>query len=161
MEITMSLRRCWEPAVSAGGRPLPRSVRRDMEKQFQSGLSDIRIHSGLAAATLAKQLGARAVTAGRHILFAAGEYQPNTAAGKWLLAHELAHVVQQRGQTADWPSGVGRADEPCEREADEAADCICAGRRVPALTPDRSGLARRVVQPDTSTATIAKVRGPG
>ena len=56
----------------------------------------VRIHWDARAAASARALHARAYTVGRHIVFAAGQYAPHTRAGRLLLAHELAHVLQQQ-----------------------------------------------------------------
>ena len=59
-------------------------------------LGDTKIHTGPMAADSARDLHARAYTVGSHIVFASGQYQPETAAGRQLLAHELTHTLQQR-----------------------------------------------------------------
>jgi hypothetical protein len=67
-------------------------------------------------------LNARAFTVGQHVVFGRAEYRPGTVVGDALLAHELAHVVQQRGATAAGAGGPSRADETAlEHAADEAA----------------------------------------
>jgi uncharacterized protein DUF4157 len=65
--------------------------------------SDVRVHSGALADRAAAMLGARAFTVGRDIVFASGEYDPASARGQWLIAHELTHVVQQFGASAQLP----------------------------------------------------------
>lgn len=57
----------------------------------------VRIHTDAQAAASARAVGALAYTVGEHIVFGAGQYQQGSAAGRRLLAHELAHTVQQRG----------------------------------------------------------------
>ena len=59
-------------------------------------LANVRIHCGTAAAASALALGARAYTLGNNIVFASGQFSPHTLEGRLLLAHELAHVIQQR-----------------------------------------------------------------
>ncbi|HWO03106.1 MAG TPA: DUF4157 domain-containing protein [Blastocatellia bacterium] len=78
-----------------GGAPLPREVRSYFEPRFGYDFSRVRVHAGDAAAHGARAVRARAYTIGRDIVFASGEYAPATMRGKRLLAHELAHVVQQ------------------------------------------------------------------
>jgi hypothetical protein len=80
-----------------GGTPLPRFIRQDFERRFQQDFSQVRVHTGEGPATVAKQLRAKAFTLGRDVVFGQGRFQPETDAGKRLLAHELTHVVQQRG----------------------------------------------------------------
>jgi len=96
-------------------------------------LSGIRIHRG-GADDLCAAWGARAMTVGSDIYVRADCYAPQTRAGLWLLAHEVAHVVQQRRGpvkavrlTGGWAAGPRDAAE--EREADAAADAVLAGRR--------------------------------
>jgi len=77
------------------GAPLPASARKDMEPRFGHDFSRVRIATDREADTLARGLGARAFTHGENIVFAAGEFRLGTPAGRHLLAHELAHVIQQ------------------------------------------------------------------
>lgn len=78
-----------------GGEPLPASERQFFEPRIGVDLRSVRIHANEDAAYSAHELGARAYTIGRHIVFGSGEYQPGTHAGRRLMAHELTHVVQQ------------------------------------------------------------------
>jgi hypothetical protein len=82
-------------AVASGGAPLSAGVRGYFEPRFGRDLSGVRFHTGGAAAQAARGINARAYTLGRDIAFASGEYAPATRAGRRLIAHELAHVVQQ------------------------------------------------------------------
>lgn len=81
--------------VPGRGEPLPRYLRARFEPRFGASLAHVRVHHSGAANTLAKGLGARAYTLGRHIVFGAGEYSPGSGAGRRLLAHEIAHTFQQ------------------------------------------------------------------
>jgi hypothetical protein len=86
------------PRVAAGGgEPLPRPVRHDFERHFGEAFDDVRVHRDAAAAAFADQIQAQAFTYGSHVYFDAGRFAPETGAGQELLAHELTHVVQQRG----------------------------------------------------------------
>ena len=82
-------------AALTGGEALPGELRRDFEQQLGRDLASVRIHRSPSAAASADALGARAYTYGSDIAFAAGEYAPATRTGRWLIAHEVAHVVQQ------------------------------------------------------------------
>ena len=84
-------------SLQGGGRPLSRSERGFFEPRIGADFSRVRIHNDVHAANLAQSINARAFTLGHHVVFDAGEYSPNTALGKRLLAHELTHVVQQNG----------------------------------------------------------------
>jgi hypothetical protein len=84
------------PPTPGSGQPLEPTVRRPMERAFGVDLSSVRLHTGRPAQQLNHWLDARATTAGRDIYFNQGEYDPGSASGRKLLAHELTHVLQQR-----------------------------------------------------------------
>jgi Domain of unknown function (DUF4157) len=88
----------------AGGQPLPESVQAYFEPRLGRDLSAVRIHTGPETAGSAGALGALAYTVGRDVVFAAGQYAPNAAAGRRLLAHELAHVVRSTEPVSCPPS---------------------------------------------------------
>ena len=76
---------------------LPDDIRTEMEGKFNADFSKVRVHTGDKAVVMTNMLKAQAFTHGFDIYFNAGKYQPNTSLGKHLLAHELTHVVQQKG----------------------------------------------------------------
>ena len=78
-----------------GAAPLPGTVRAFMEPRFGADFGGVRVHTGGDAVQMNRDLKAQAFTHGQDIYFGAGQYDPGTDAGKRLLAHELAHVVQQ------------------------------------------------------------------
>jgi hypothetical protein len=96
--------------MRGGGQPLAASVRRFMEPRFGEDFSGVRVHTGAEAVRTAQALNARAYTVGRDVVFAAGQYAPDTAEGKQLLAHELTHVVQQGFGRQQ--GGLQRDDKP-------------------------------------------------
>jgi hypothetical protein len=77
------------------GRPLDGGVKSRMESAFGYDFSRVRVHTDAKAAKLSSSLNARAFTIGSDIAFGSGEYQPGALIGDTLIAHELAHVVQQ------------------------------------------------------------------
>jgi hypothetical protein len=81
--------------LDGSGAPLESGLRQDMETRFGHDFSGVRVRSNGAAAQSARDVGANAYTVGSNIVFGAGQYAPGSAAGRRLLAHELAHVVQQ------------------------------------------------------------------
>jgi hypothetical protein len=81
--------------LSSPGRPLDSAPRSFMEPRFGHDFSGVRIHTDQRAAESAQAVDALAYTAGRDIVFGAGQYAPHTHAGSRLLAHELTHVMQQ------------------------------------------------------------------
>lgn len=113
-------------ALGGGGQPLPSGERAFLEPRLNASLGGVRIHADSQAGRLADQLSARAFTVGSEVFFAGGQYQPGTSSGRFLLAHELTHVLQQqRGvQLAD---GVGQIGDVYERQADAVAARVARG----------------------------------
>lgn len=103
-----------------GGEPLPSAVQSRLESQFGADLTAVRIHTDEEAAHTAIAQGARAYTVNRDIYFAPGQYDPRSPQGQHLLAHELAHVLQQTQPETH------TALDP-ETEAERAADTVAAG----------------------------------
>jgi hypothetical protein len=87
-------------------------------------LSDVRVHTDDNADRLNRSVSARAFATGTDVYFAKGEYSPGSAAGDKLIAHELAHVVQQRGAPQGGPLTVSQPGDAMETEADSVADSI-------------------------------------
>lgn len=113
------------------GSKLSPVIRELMEFRFGRDFGRVRVHTGQLATASAWALRAEAYTAGEHIVFADEYYRPETPQGQWLLAHELAHVVQQCGAYTMSPLDVGACSDPLERAADRAADLVTAGNRLP------------------------------
>jgi hypothetical protein len=101
--------------VQSSGQPLDTKTREDMEGRFGFDFSRVRIHAGAQAADSAAALGALAYTTGRHIVFGSGKYEPHSPVGRKLLAHELAHVVQQGA------ASVPAVTEPAVQRSSEGA----------------------------------------
>jgi hypothetical protein len=83
-------------SVRGRGQPLPESARALFEPRFGQDFSHVRIHTDSQANESAKSVNALAYTVGTDIVFATGQYTPETESGKKLMAHELTHVVQQK-----------------------------------------------------------------
>ncbi len=115
--------------------PLDAATRGSMEQRFHHGFGDVRVHTDSAAQASAAAEGALAYTAGRDVVFGAGQYRPHTLAGRWLIAHELAHVIQQRGA-----AGRGTGEGALEREAGEAGMRVALGGAAQ-VSPGQGGLA--------------------
>ncbi len=81
---------------SRSGRPLPNPIRAYFESRLDSDFSSVRIHHDSKSAETPQSTDPRAYTFSEDIVFGAGHYAPETMSGKRLLAHELAHVMQQR-----------------------------------------------------------------
>jgi len=87
-------------AVAHGGAPLTPEQRAYFEPRFGRDFSDVRIHTHGSAATAAHRIDARAYTLGSNIAFAPGEFTPGNPEGRTLIAHELAHTLQQTDGSA-------------------------------------------------------------
>ncbi len=105
------------------GSALDSRVKAPMEQAFGVNFSHVRVHTDASAAGLSESLNARAFTVGRDIAFGPGEYRPGTLVGDALIAHELAHVVQQGGvYSSAEPIRQGGAEyEALEADADSSA----------------------------------------
>ncbi|MBN1259201.1 MAG: DUF4157 domain-containing protein, partial [Anaerolineae bacterium] len=84
-------------AQRGAGRPLPADTRTFMESRFGADFSGVRVHADSGAGQISQQIQAKAFTQGQDIYFGAGQYAPESDAGKRLLAHELTHTIQQTG----------------------------------------------------------------
>lgn len=113
-----------ESAIGAArghGRALDAPVRDRVGAALNDSLTDVRVHTDDHADTLARSVSARAFTTGTDIFFSRGEYRPQTSGGDALLAHELTHVVQQRGSPVTGPLTVTDAGGALEAEAESMA----------------------------------------
>ena len=106
------------------GKSLDHSVRSRMEPVFGRSFAHVRTHTDMKAAELSNSVNARAFTLGEHVAFGGGEHHPGTIIGDALIAHELAHVVQQRSAKASVaPMQLGAAGyDALEQDADRAAE---------------------------------------
>lgn len=83
-------------ALRGGGQQLPGESRSFFEPRFGHDFSHVRIHTGAGADQMARAFRAKAFAVGKDVVFGADHYQPTTPAGRWLIAHELTHVLQQQ-----------------------------------------------------------------
>jgi hypothetical protein len=118
--------------LSQPGQPLPKSTRDFFEPRLGADLSGVRIHTDNQAALSAEAIGARAYTMGSHIAFGSGAYAPQSQAGRSLLAHELAHTLQQSSQGrikrgSSRTPRVGRFDNVLRRQRLFGRDFIKTG----------------------------------
>jgi len=131
-----------DTVLAGAGQPLDRGTRALMESRFGQDFSAVRVHSDAAAAHSAHAVNALAYTVGQHVVFGSGQYTPGSHSGQRLLAHELAHTVQQRASAAVVSPRlkVGAADSAAEIEADRAADAVVGGGPAPPIrsTPEPS-----------------------
>jgi Domain of unknown function (DUF4157) len=83
--------------LHSSSQPLDGATRAYFERRFGHDFSGVGVHTNAEAADSVRSVGARAYTVGRDVVFGAGQYQPDSSAGRRLIAHELTHVVQQSG----------------------------------------------------------------
>lgn len=136
-----------QDALSSPGQQLDASTRAFMEPRFGHNFGQVLIHTGPRAAESASAVKASAYTVGRDIVFGAQQFAPETAHGKTLLAHELAHVVQQGG------AGGGRVGPLNQKPGPSPVSIF-----NPTSTPGRI-IQRRVLTPVEETAAINSGRG--
>jgi Domain of unknown function (DUF4157) len=117
-----------QSVLASPGRGLEPRVRDFFEPRFGRDFGQVRIHADAAAAESAAAVGAHAYAVASHLVFGAGRYRPESADGRRLLAHELAHVVQQSGGSSD--------GELAEERARAAGRHVAAGG---AVSPSRLG----------------------
>ncbi|MCB1787844.1 MAG: DUF4157 domain-containing protein [Gammaproteobacteria bacterium] len=111
-------------ATPGTGQPLAAATRTAFEPLFRHDFSQVRVHAGSREDALLSARGASACTVGSDLLFAHGQYRPDAPHGRRLIAHELAHVVQQAG-------GRGAPGMARESEAGQAAERAVNGMRAP------------------------------
>jgi hypothetical protein len=110
-------------ASRGSGSSLDAGVRDRLEGDL-GPLGDVTVHTDDKADQLNRSVSARAFATGTDVYFAKGEYNPGSAEGDRLIAHELAHVVQQRGATNSGPLTVSNPGDALENEADSVADSL-------------------------------------
>jgi hypothetical protein len=114
-------------AVSGPGEVLPGELRGELESAFAFDFRHVRVHTDRQAERSAGAGGARAYTVANHIVFGPGTYAPETTDGKHLIAHELAHVVQQSDTHGPAGTGFLSIDSTGELDAERAADASVRG----------------------------------
>ena len=110
-------------ATRGSGAGLDTGVQSRLEGELGS-LNDVTVHTDDTSDQLNRSVSARAFATGTDVYFAKGEYNPGSTEGDRLIAHELAHVVQQRGATNSGPLSVSNPGDALENEADSVADSL-------------------------------------
>jgi hypothetical protein len=136
-------------ALRAPGHSLDPQTRSFMEPRLGFDLSRVRVHTDAKAAQSAQDIDALAYTLGRDIVFAPAQYAPGSPAGRRVIAHELAHVMQQAVTSPSTELRLGEADTPQEREAEALASSFAgpeAGEAVlhPPSESGRAGVVQRI-----------------
>jgi hypothetical protein len=111
--------------LSSPGQPLDGGIRSFMEARFGFDFGSVRIHTDPLAAVSSEGINAKAYTIGQDVVFGPGKYSPGSSEGKKLIAHELAHVVQQFGATSvGGQLEISNPWDQSERAADEIAEQV-------------------------------------
>jgi Domain of unknown function (DUF4157) len=134
-----------DQAAADGGAPVDARVRAHVEEATGADLGDVRVHTGASSQQAAAAVEARAYTLGQHIHFGAGQYRPGSGEGDHLIAHELAHTVQQgpSGGTLQGKLEVGPPGDAAEVEADGVATAALSGARAGVVHRAPAPLLRR------------------
>jgi len=141
-----------QDVLGSPGHPLDAATRAYFEPRFGHDFGRVRIHSDARAAESAQAVNALAYTVGNHISFGAASYHPQSREGRQLMAHELAHVVQQ-SQSGD---AITAGESHFEAEADHAASEVTSASTRPALTGrGQPGLQRQKSGASTSPTPVA------
>jgi hypothetical protein len=131
--------------LNAQGSPLPPQLHREMQTILGADLTGVRIHNDGAAAASARDVGAKAWTLGHHVAFGRGAFAPESEPGRNLLAHELAHVIQQKppgGPDVTAAPRVGSVNNPAKREAEQVRRAVDSqGQQEQVLGRDNGGAA--------------------
>ena len=111
-------------AIQRGGQPLDKDTRNFLEPRFGQSFENVRVHADGEADQLSSGFGARAFATGSNIFFRAEEYRPETEGGKFVLAHELTHVVQNErfGASENWKRS--KPSDSSELEASSVARSV-------------------------------------
>lgn len=176
-----------DKASASAGQPLPADLRGQLEHGLDHDLSGVRVHTGADSAGAAEGIAAKAFTRGNDIHFGAGHYDPGSTTGQHLLAHEVAHTVQQRGvakavdqravNDAAELAGVLNVSQPSdalEHQAEVFADAFVTGGARVAVSPGTAptGIVARKADDDfeshpeeqssgKTAADLYRTHGPG
>src|SRR5262249_23619976 len=135
-------------ATTSSGSPLPDDLRSRFEGSLGVELSGVRVHTGAESQSAAHSVGAKAYTTGQDIHFGEGHYEPTRWGGQHLVAHEVAHTVQQRGAStgggAQFKLEVSTPGDSYEHEADRAADAMVAGQAATVTSVSSATIARDI-----------------
>ncbi len=142
--------------ISSGGRPLEPDVRTNMESRLGHDFGDVRVHDDGAASDSARAVNAHAYTVGSNVVFQRDKYDPSSADGQVMLAHELTHVVQQRSGSVDGTSAPGgiKVSDPSDRFEREASANAERAMAAPAGVGAATQVAAPSIQRDAADETV-------
>lgn len=138
------------------GEGLPPKLRTDLEGSFDANLSQVRVHTDAASGSAATSMQAKAFTVGSDIFFAPSTYDPSSTDGQHLIAHEVAHTIQQQwGAAGSGPQTkleVSEPSDPLEIEAERSADAFVRGDAQPVASRAPGPTVFRSVESDRAGA---------
>jgi hypothetical protein len=150
-----------ENVLASGGSPLPSELRGDMESRFDRDFSSVRVHDDAHAHDSARDAQAAAYAVGNHIVFGSGRYNPDSGAGRHLLAHELAHTVQQGGLQRKSLDGMALDDNAeLEHEADRAAGAALRGAAPASLSSVQLPRLARLNEAEAAAPLVSEDQSP-
>jgi Domain of unknown function (DUF4157) len=135
--------RAVEQTLASPGRPLDPRTRAFMETRLGHDFSRVRVHDDAKAADSAASLDALAYATGQDLVFGRGQHAPATAGGQHLLAHELAHVVQQDRAASQGPQMLSRPGDAGEVSAERTAGAAVEGLAMPTLSGGGAAIQRQ------------------
>ena len=150
--------------IRSPGQQLDAATRAAMEPRFGHDFGKVRIHADRQAGESAQAIDARAYTVGPDVVFGPGQYAPGSPSTNALLAHELAHVVQQSpAAAADRSLAISSPADAEEREAHAVQDAYLSGGPMPKLSAARPAIQRQPAppsgkQPNIITDPVALIR---
>jgi hypothetical protein len=135
-------------------------MRQKFEGSLGADLSAVRVHTGSQSADAAESVGARAYTVEKDIHFGAGQFDPSSRDGEHLIAHEVAHTMQQQpaaSSSLQPKLEVSQPGDAAEIEADRVADSLVENRPVAPPSATAQGISRDPTQPEFQSAAIKEV----
>ena len=131
--------------LQSPGQALDGATRASMGARFGHDFSHVRVHTDARAAQSAQAVNALAYTVDPDVVFGAGQYAPHSRDGQKLIAHELAHVIQQSRASTSMQTQlqIGSPSDSAEQEARQAAAQVLAEKPVAAITSTPPGVIRR------------------
>lgn len=136
-----------DEVLRTAGRPLDSGMRAFMEPRFGYDFSGVRIHNDARAAESARSVNALAYTVGNHVVMGAGQYSPAANSSRRLLAHELAHVIQQDSVSSFQGFRISSPGDHLEQQAESAATAVMSEGRAPRLSEASNLLQREACDP--------------
>ena len=122
--------------LSSPGQALDAGTRAFVEPRFGHDFSRVRVHADEKAAESAQAVNALAYTVRQDIVFGTGQYKPETSEGRYLLAHELTHTIQQ--SMADQSSSLQLSPSQSEDQLEQQAESIARAVATPSLSSQQA-----------------------